>query len=441
MGTLFLKVLNLSVSASFLIVAVILIRMLLQKSPKWIRYILWAMVAVRLIVPFSFESRFSLLPNAQSYDSTNITSDTYIPEVDTTYVVNTASHTFNVINVITAVWITGIVVMLTYMLISFIRVHRMVRESIKYEDNIYLCDYVVSPFVLGIIRPKIYLNSSMSKSESKYIIMHEQAHIRHRDNIWKPFGFVLLSVYWFNPIIWVAYFTFVKDIELFCDESVVKNLGLKRKKKYSQVLLSCSSEKNAISACPLAFAENDVIKRVKGVLSYKKPGLYVVVGSVIMCIVVMLAFMTNPVSAKDNEAVTVAPTEAQTEAPTDPQTEPPTEKTTEAPTDPPVEEYYEDSYYDDSYYDDSYYDDSYYDDSYYSEPVMQPFELSQNSTDIDLSSSYATNGSNYHYPFEKNTGSDNDVIYIFEQPYTNVGSAFSSSSGVQRADSWITGLK
>lgn len=230
--------------------------------------------------------------------------------------------------------------MLSYMLISFLRVRLMVRESVLYKDNVYLCDHVNSPFVLGIINPKIYLNSSMSKKDSKLIIAHERTHIRHLDNLWKPLGFVLLCVYWFNPLCWVSYFLFVKDIELFCDESVVKSLSDKDKENYSYALLSCSAGKNMVTACPLAFAENSVKTRVKNILSYKKPALYVVVISVILCVATMLMFMTSPVTAQEVEKTqAVSPTVAKTEketAPTQAQTEAetgaPTEKETQKPT-------------------------------------------------------------------------------------------------------------
>jgi hypothetical protein len=225
----------------------------------------------------------------------------------------------------------------------------MVRESVLYKDNIYLCDHVSSPFVLGILSPKIYLNSSISKKDSKLIIAHERTHIKHLDNLWKPLGFVLLSVYWFNPLCWLSYFLFVKDIELFCDESVVKTLSKNGKKNYSFALLSCSASKNMVTACPLAFAENSVKTRVKNILSYKKPALYVVVISVVLCVITMLMFMTSPVSAKEVEkkdvatatttaetiketaAETTVPTVAQTQAETVAPTEKPVEKQTKTP--------------------------------------------------------------------------------------------------------------
>ncbi|MBQ8859937.1 MAG: hypothetical protein IJ015_01200 [Ruminococcus sp.] len=444
MSVLFLKILNLSVVSSFLIVAVIILRLALKHSPKWIRYVLWAMVGLRLVVPFSFESRLSILPNAQDIDSSVSTSTSYV----TTTQVNSATTSvspLDVMSILSFVWLSGVILILLYMAVSFVRVHLLVRESIKLRDNIYICDRVGSPFVLGVIKPKIYLNSSLTKRDMRYIIAHEETHIRHHDNIFKPLSFVILSLHWFNPLVWVSYFLFVKDIELFCDESVVKSFGKKGKKKYSTVLLNCSMSKNTITTCPLAFAENNVKTRVKNVLSYKKPALYIVVISVVLCVITMMLFMTSPVSAKETqkadvkptetvtESASEAPTEKPTEPPTNPPTEKPTEKPTEAPTDPPVQEYYEESYYDNNYYGDSYSDDLHF--VPFSE-VYDPYEYT-NIYDTSNNSS----GSNYHYPFGEKTDPLPDTIYIFEEPRNNVGSAFSNPQGVQRADSWLTGIK
>lgn len=333
---LFSKILSLSVTASFLMVAVIVLRLFLKKSPKGMRYFLWAMVGLRLLFPFEIESPFSVLPSKSELNSVSV-----VPT--TTVATNTepikVSESVGIFEVLTYVWLFGVVLMLLYMLFSFIRVRLMVRENVLYKDEIYLCDHVRSPFVLGVLNPKIYLNSSMSKRDMKLIIAHERTHIKHGDNIWKPLGFILLCVYWFNPLCWVSYFLFVKDIELFCDESVVKTLSKKGKKNYSYALLSCSMSKNMVTACPLAFAENSVKTRVRNILSYKKPAVYIIVISAILCVVTSLMFMTHPVSAKEVEksenvtetvfetvAETTAPTVVQTEAPTNAPTEKPTEK-------------------------------------------------------------------------------------------------------------------
>lgn len=336
MTLLFKQILSLSITASILILAVVVLRMILKKAPKGVRYILWAMVGLRLLVPFKIESPFSVMPSHKEVSavSTGVSQAVSTVSVETTQ----TTHILDVFDILSFVWLTGAVFMLLYMLISFLRVRLMVRESVLYKDNVYLCDHVSSPFVLGIISPKIYLNSSISKKDSKLIIAHERTHIRHLDNLWKPLGFVLLSVYWFNPLCWLSYFLFVKDIELFCDESVVKTLSKNGKKNYSYALLSCSASKNMVTACPLAFAENSVKTRVRNILSYKKPAFYVVVISVILCVVTMLMFMTSPVSAKENDNQnTVAETVAQVIEQTEPQTQPPTEPETEAETVAPTE--------------------------------------------------------------------------------------------------------
>ena len=334
MSAIFTEILNLSVMASFLIFAVLVLRLLTKKAPKGVRYIFWAMVGLRLAVPFSLESRLSLLPNAQSFDASVDTSTAYVPTVSA-IAQQTAVDKISIADILPYIWAGGVAIMLLYMLISFVRVKLMVREAVPYKDNIYLCDHVHSPFVLGIVNPKIYLSSSMSKREMNLVINHERTHIRHGDNIWKPFAFLLLSVYWFNPLCFVAYFLFVKDIELFCDESVTKTLSRTARKKYSYALLGFSKRRMTVSACPLAFAENSVKTRVKNVLGYKKPALFVIIASVAMCVVTMVLFMSSPVSAeivaeyKFSKTLSQVVDSVEAIAPTEEPTEPPTEKPTE----------------------------------------------------------------------------------------------------------------
>ncbi len=357
MSTFFTEILNLSVISSFLIFAVLVLRMLIKKAPKGIRYIFWAMVGLRLLFPFSFESRFSMLPNAQSFNTSVETSTAYVTSTSVASQ-QIAENNVSLSSILPYIWLGGVFVMLLYMLISFIRVRLMVREAVPYKDNIYMCDHVRSPFVLGFVNPKIYLPSSMSKREMNLVILHERTHIKHCDNIWKPLSFLLLSVYWFNPLCWVAYFLFVKDIELFCDESVTKTLSPTARKKYSYALLGFSKRQTNASACPLAFAENNVKTRVRSVLTYKKPALYVVIISVAMCVVTMLTFMSSPVSVKVlreyNFPTSLSQVMKQVEdiAPTEPPTEKPTEKKAvkktktkkEKKTEEPQQEYNDNSY-------------------------------------------------------------------------------------------------
>lgn len=434
MTALLEKIFSLSITASFLMVAVMVLRLLLKKSPKGMRYFLWAMVGFRLILPFEIESPFSVLPSKTELKNVSVPT----PNVSENTISTIASDGINVLDVLTYVWITGAVLMLLYMLISFIRVHLMVRESVVYKDGIYLCDHVRSPFVLGVLNPKIYLNSSMSKRDMKLIIAHERTHIKHGDNIWKPLGFILLSIYWFNPLCWVSYFLFVKDIELFCDESVVKTLSKKGKKNYSYALLSCSTNKNMVTACPLAFAENSVKLRVRNILGYKKPAVYIIAISVTLCVVTMLMFMTHPVSAKEVEKTenvtpsvseTVAETTVSTVAKTEIETQAPKEKPTEKPTEAPVKNDYDDDYYDDSYYSEDYNStpewvaDSAQNSN---ETTEQPVNQFPHIYDESKTDSWYNN-----YLYDSSDAPQNNAIYVTELPQKNIGSDFSGSSDAQ----------
>lgn len=305
MEVAFIKIFNMSVVSIWLILAVIILRMLLKNAPKWIRCVMWAMVDVRLVVPFSFESSFSVIPNAQEFNEASYSSTSYISSgagEGSVFLNNSAVRaegaSLSVIGIISLVWFVGVVIMLAYMLISYVKLSKTVRERIKVEDNIWICDRIKTPFVLGIFRPKIYLLPSMSNNEKEYVIAHEKTHLKRLDNIWKPLGFILLSIHWFNPLCWIAYWLFNKDIELACDEKVVKELDLKGKKDYSTALLMCSSESHTVSVCPLAFGENNIKHRIKSVLGYKKPALRVIVISFAACAAVAASFMTDPLSTK-----------------------------------------------------------------------------------------------------------------------------------------------
>lgn len=390
MTEIFATLLNMSIVASFMVLAVIILRLILKKSPKWIRCVMWGMVAVRLIIPFSFESKFSLIPNAQEVNSTSSTTTSYINSSVESYAPTQATtNPPDVLSILSIVWVVGVALMLAYLIFSYIRLSRMVVGSVRLKENIWLCDHISSPFVLGVFKPKIYLFSSMDESQNKYVIAHEQAHLKRFDNVWKPMGFLLLSIYWFNPLIWFAYWLFIKDIELACDESVVKTFNLNDKKAYSDALLSCSSTIKTALACPLAFGESNVKQRIKSVLSYKKPKFYVVVGTVLACIIAFVLFMTNPIGAienedtkpvEDNTIPTVAATQEVTEtvpATTAQVTEKPTEKPTEATKEATeeVEEYVAE---DNSDYND-YYDDSYSYENYSNEEreysIIEPQEI------------------------------------------------------------------
>lgn len=303
MEIIFTEIFNMSVTASMLIIAVILLRLILKNAPKWTRYILWLLVALRLVIPFTFESPISLVPNAQAINSTSNSSTSYVSSVVNSEGFQTMQSAVSlpdevsIITILTYFWIIGVAAMLIYMLFSYLHLHLKLRESVVIKDNILICDRISSPFVFGIIRPRIYLPSALSDEEKTYVIAHEQAHIKHYDNILKPFGYLILSIHFFNPLCWIAFRLFTKDIELACDERVIKNYDIQDKKGYSTALLSCSIERNFLSACPFSFGESGLKQRIKSVLGYRKPTIRIVILSSAVCILTAMSFMTNPITS------------------------------------------------------------------------------------------------------------------------------------------------
>ncbi len=314
MTELFLTILNMSISASWIVLAVFVLRLLLKKSPKWITVLLWAIVAVRLVCPFSFESVLSLIPSGQTIPtdiavSPNPNIDSGVPIInDTINPIITQNFTPTVetdvnplqilLSVITLAWVLGIAAMLIYTAVSYCRVKSRVKTAVLMRDNIYQCETVESPFVLGVIKPKIYLPFDISGQDLDYVIAHEQSHISRKDHIWKPFGFLILSVYWFNPLIWMAYILLCRDIELACDEKVINRLDTQERADYSQALLNCSVNRRVLAACPLTFGEVSVKQRIKGVLKYKKPAFWIVIVAVAAIIASSVCLLTNPKSTK-----------------------------------------------------------------------------------------------------------------------------------------------
>ena len=315
MSEIFLKVLNMSITASWLILAVVLLRLVLKRTPKWIVVALWGIVALRLAIPFSIESALSLIPSAETFNPHNIQYETPaissgIPAVNNavnpilgeTFAPNPVGSvnplyvwTF----VVSVIWLTGIAAMLLYAVISYVRVHRSVAERVPYEGNIFLCDHVKSPFILGLVRPEIYLPSGMEATAMEPVISHEKAHLERRDHWWKPLGFLILTVHWFNPLCWIAYVLLCRDIELACDEKVIRQMDLDGKKQYSTALLECNAQRRLVTICPLAFGEVGVKERVKNVLNYKKPAFWVIVLAIVACVVVTVCFATKPTSAEN----------------------------------------------------------------------------------------------------------------------------------------------
>lgn len=310
MDTIFLNLLNRSITAGWLVLAILVLRLLLRKAPKAITVFLWALVGFRLICPFSFESVLSLVPSAETIPARILYAQS--PAIDSGIsVLNAAinpilSETFrpepvvsiNPLQIITGlasvIWLAGMAAMLLYTIFSYLRIHRKVREAVPLRDNLLLCDHIDTPFIFGVIRPKIYLPSNIRQQDLAYVIAHEQAHLMRHDHWWKPLGFLLLTVYWFHPLLWVAYVLLCRDIELACDEKVIREMGEQIKKPYSNALINCSVSRKAIAACPLAFGEGDVKKRIQSVLHYQKPALWVVIAAVVLCAILAVGFLTNP---------------------------------------------------------------------------------------------------------------------------------------------------
>ena len=310
MSDLFLKIVNMSISASWLVVAVLILRLVLKKAPKWVNVLLWGIVAVRLICPFSFESALSLIPSAETFPEKIISGPSFDVQTGITPIDNRINDYLgdryfegvtvptnngnNVMTILTIVWIIGILLLATYTVISYWRLNRKVDTAVRYKDNIFQSENVSSPFVLGIINPRIYLPFSMNEQDMEHVVAHEQAHIRRKDHWWKPLGFLLLTIHWFNPLMWLAYVLLCRDIELACDEKVIKGLGNEQRADYTQALVACSVNRRMIAACPLAFGEVGVKERVKSVMNYKKPAFWVIILAVIACVIVAVCFLTNP---------------------------------------------------------------------------------------------------------------------------------------------------
>lgn len=317
MDSVFLKLLNMSITATWVVLAVILLRLLLKKAPKAITVFLWALVAFRLICPFSLESAVSLIPSAETVPSNITVSDT--PEIHSGIsALNSAVNPVisdalapndrteaapmqTVADIASLIWVIGMAAMIIYTVISYLRIYLKVREAVPLDDNIRLCDGISAPFAFGAFRPRIYIPSDINEGDIEYIAAHERAHIKRLDHLWKPLGFLLLTVYWFNPFLWIAYVLLCRDIELACDEKVIRDMGSEIKKPYSEALINCSVPRKMISACPLAFGDVGVKTRVKSVLSYKKPAFWVIIAAALVCVALTVCFLTNPIVSIDRE--------------------------------------------------------------------------------------------------------------------------------------------
>ena len=316
MAAVFLKLLNLSISASWLVLAVLVLRLVSKRSPKWMNVLLWGIVALRLVLPFSVESALSLIPSAETVSPAVVQFDPAPTITSGVSVIDNAvnpslSEHFAAVPTASVnplyvwaylagwVWLIGLGVMLLYALASYLRLRRRVSVSLCVRENIYLCDAISSPFILGVVKPRIYLPSGLDEVQRQNVLSHERAHLARRDHWWKPLGFALLAVYWFNPVLWLAYALLCRDIELACDERVIRTMDESAVKTYSTVLLACSMPRKAVITCPLAFGEVAVKERVRNALRYKKPAFWVVAASVAVCVVVAVCFLTNPPTDTD----------------------------------------------------------------------------------------------------------------------------------------------
>ena len=319
MDDVFLKIMNLSISASWLILAVLVLRVVLKKAPKWVMPLLWGVVALRLVCPFSIESALSLIPSAETIPSEimtetrepvlyeqatlDIVTNPTLPsaaEVPVGVSRQQAQVDFNIYSVL---WLAGMAALLVHALVSAGKLKRKLATAILLRDNIYESEFVDSPFVFGVVKPNIYLPMHMDEGTAAHVIAHERAHLTRRDHWWKVLGYLVLALHWFNPLVWVAYILFCRDIELACDEKVVKGLDGAARADYSQALLSCAAPKRAVAACPLAFGEGNIKTRVKSALHYKKPAFWVAAAAVLAVVIVAVCFLTNPRSDIDAETL------------------------------------------------------------------------------------------------------------------------------------------
>jgi len=316
MSEFFLDIVNMSISAGWLVLAVLVLRFLLKKAPKWVNVLLWGIVAIRLICPVTIESALSLIPSRETI-SPEIMMD-WTPEISTGIepldqvvnpVISTSfapepSASANPLQILIPVaanlWVLGALVMLLYTAVSYISLRLKLRTAVSLRDNIFQCETVTSPFVLGILKPRIYLPYTIEGQNLCHVVAHEQAHIRRKDHWWKPLGFLLLTVYWFNPLLWVAYVLLCRDIELACDEKVIAELGNDQRADYTEALVACSVNRRRIAACPLAFGEVGVKERVKSIMNYRKPAFWIVVVAVVICAAVAVCFLTDPIDPAEN---------------------------------------------------------------------------------------------------------------------------------------------
>lgn len=315
MEEVFLKLLNMSITAGWLILVVMVLRIVLKRAPKWIVCLLWGLVAVRLVCPVSLESIFSLVPSSETVRQEAVFSESPAIDSGIRLVDNAVNpvlreslapepgESVNPLQVwlftASVLWAAGAGAMLLYAGASCGRLRRRLRTAVRLEEPVYLSEFVDTPFVFGVFRPRIYLPVRMSEGMREPVIAHEKAHLARRDHLWKILGYLLLAVYWFQPLCWAAYALFCKDMELACDERVIRDYNVTQKRVYSEALLECSMRRRTVSACPLAFGEVGVKDRIRTVVNYKKPAFWAMLAAVAACVVAAVCFLTDPVRGEE----------------------------------------------------------------------------------------------------------------------------------------------
>lgn len=307
----FVKLLNMSLASSVLILAVVAVRFLLRRTPKKLVCLLWLLVALRLMIPVSINSAlsaFNYIGHYHRFDGQlsyiEYSGHAEKPEMEIHLMESVirsddgptmVTHSAKMyLPTLMNIWVVGMAIMLVYAAVSYLRIYQHTRVSLRHRGNVYLCDSIPSPFILGLVSPRIYLPSGITREEARSVIAHERAHIARFDHIWKPLGYLILCVHWFNPFVWMAYILLCRDIEMACDEKVIAGMSATQKQEYSAVLLRCSTPQRIISACPLAFGEVGVKQRIKGILNYRKPTFWVVALALAACVALSAVFLTNP---------------------------------------------------------------------------------------------------------------------------------------------------
>ena len=326
MTALFLKIVNTGISAGWVVLAVLAVRLVLRKAPKWTHVLLWGIVALRLIFPFSLESALSLIPSAQTLPDQLLAGPSFqihtgVPPVDQRVNEYLGDRYFEGVSVPTGsgrdtmtlfavLWIVGTLLLLAYMAVSYLRLWLRLSEAVPVEENVFRSRKIEVPFVFGFLKPEIYLPWGMDSETSAYVVRHERAHIRRGDHWWKMIGFLILAVYWFHPLLWAAYLLFCRDIELACDEKVIRELPEEQRADYSQALLDCSIGRDKGTASgiifPPSFGEQDVKKRIRHILYYRKPVFWATAGAVAGCAVLAVCFLTDSPSEESGMVPTTA---------------------------------------------------------------------------------------------------------------------------------------